>query len=225
MLTSGDGILGFIKSGGFAMYPLLICSLVGWAVIFERLWVYRRLNQDLKTFHLEAIHALLRGDKDALKALCATGNYTYLPTARLLMSALERLNSKDERLRQRWVEALERRRLVINQELRKNLWVLGTIASSTPFIGLLGTVVGILESFHQMAQKGTGGFAVVASGISEALIATAGGLVVAVIAVIAYNAFQAGLGKLTLTVKIHTEEFVEMLSAIEAPQKTAQDGA
>ena len=76
------------------------------------------------------------------------------------------------------------------QKLKKHLWILGTVASSAPFIGLLGTVVGIIKAFESMAVAGTGGFAVVAAGISEALVATALGLAVAIIAVMFYNYFQ-----------------------------------
>ena len=214
LMFSGDGgIFGFIKSGGFTMYPMVICSLVGWAVIFERLWYYRNLAEGLKHFHLEAINALLRNERESLKRLC--GDYPRLPTAKLISVALDRLGAKDERLRERWIESVERRRLLVNQDLRRNLWVLGTIGSSAPFIGLFGTVVGVLQSFNQMSSKGAGGFAVVASGISEALVATAGGIVVAVIAVIAYNAFQTRWSGLVLTIKIHTEELAEMLEHTE----------
>jgi biopolymer transport protein ExbB len=183
-----QNLIGFITAGGFAMYPLVICSLAVWAVIFERLWHYRRLGEELRAFHLEALNALLRGDLGGLKSLC--GRSDRLPTARLVGAALERLGARDARLREKWPEAVERRRQLLNQELRRNLWILGTIGSSAPFIGLFGTVVGILRSFQDMSRTGSGGFAVVASGISESLIATAAGIVVAVVAVIAYNAFQ-----------------------------------
>jgi len=196
-------------SGGFAMIPLVICSLLVWAVIFERLWRYRKLGHELKAFHLEAINTLLRNERESLKSLCA--RQADLPTARLLSGALERLAAKDVRLRERWHEALERRRQLINQELRQHLWILGTIGASAPFIGLFGTVIGILRSFQSMARAGAGGFAVVASGISESLIATAAGIVVAVIAVMAYNAFQTRWSSLVLMIRIHTEEFAEML--------------
>ncbi|MFL5814884.1 MAG: MotA/TolQ/ExbB proton channel family protein, partial [Bdellovibrionia bacterium] len=69
----------------------------------------------------------------------------------------------------------------------------------------------------QMAAKGSGGFAVVAAGISEALIATAAGIVVAVIAVMAFNAFQTRWNSLVLTIRVHTEEFSEILSSLESP--------
>lgn len=203
-----------IQSGGFAMYPLLACSMITWAVVFERLWQFRRLNSGLKTFHLEALNALLHrsqgGNHETLRALC--NRYDQVPSARLIAVALERLGAQDARLRNRWMEALERRRQLINQELRQNLWLLGTIGSAAPFIGLFGTVIGILSSFQEMARTGSGGFAVVAAGISESLIATAAGIVVAVVAVMAYNAFQTRLTSLVLTIKIHTEELAEMLA-------------
>jgi biopolymer transport protein ExbB len=208
-MFSHQNILGMLWSGGFVMVPLLICSLVSWVVIFERLWSYRKLGQHLKSFHLEALNALLRNDRDALKRLCDQNSD--LPTSRLLITALERLNSSDPRIRSRWMEAVDRRRHLLNQDLRSYLWILGTIGSAAPFIGLFGTVVGVLESFQQMAVKGSGGFAVVAAGISEALIATAAGIVVAVIAVMAYNAFQTRWSGLVLTIRIHTEEFAEIL--------------
>lgn len=196
-------------SGGFAMWPLLICSILTWVVVLERLWRYRRLGQDLRDFHLEAVNALLRGDRRALWKLCDSRQD--LPTARLLHVALERLSSKDKRLRAKWIDAIERSRQLVNQELRQNLWILGTVGSAAPFIGLFGTVVGVLQSFHDIAKTGKGGFSIVAGGISEALIATAAGIVVAVVAVLAFNAFQTRWQALVLTVRVHTEELLEIL--------------
>jgi biopolymer transport protein ExbB len=206
-------LIEILKVGGLVMDFLILCSLVVWAVIFERLWRYRRLHSALREFQLQALNALLRNDWTGLRSLCS--HNADLPTARLTLTALERLSSKDERLRANWGEALERRRQLINQELRRNLWILGTIASAAPFIGLYGTVVGVLKSFNQMAQSGAGGFTVVAGGISEALVATAAGILVAVVALIAYNAFQTRWNALVLTIKLHTEELAEVLGASE----------
>ncbi len=214
---SNQNIWGLVTSGGFTMYPLVICSFLVWAIIFERLWTYRRLGHHLKSFHMEAINTLLRSDLDALRGLCHQNSE--LPTARLLMVALERLNSKDSRLRNHWLEALERKRQMLNSELRQYLWVLGTIGSSAPFIGLFGTVVGILRSFQEMAKTGSGGFAVVAAGISESLVATAGGIVVAVISVMAFNAFQTRWSTLVLTIRVNTEELTEMIETSILEQK------
>lgn len=209
---SAQNLWQMIHSGGTVMYILLFCSLVCWSVILERIWSYRKLGHELKSFHLEALNLLLRNDPEALKRFC--DNHPGIPTARILLVGLERLSSKDERIRARWLEALQRRRQLLNQELKRNLWVLGTIGSAAPFIGLFGTVVGILSSFQQMARTGSGGFAVVAAGISESLVATAAGIVVAVVAVMAFNAFQTRWSTLVLTIRLHSEEFAEILATI-----------
>jgi len=95
-------------------------------------------------------------------------------------------------------------------QLKRNLWILGTIGSASPFIGLLGTVVGIVKAFHDMAEKGAGGFSVVAGGISEALIATAAGLIVAIVALITYNIFVTVANQTINGVKLATEELLDL---------------
>ncbi len=207
---NSQSLWDLVVSGGFTMVPLVFCSLVAWGVIFERLWNYKWLERDLKSFHLLAINTLLCSDFEALGTLCRS--HDGLPTARLLQVALERLRSKDLRLKDGWFEALERKRQVINLELRRNLWILGTIGNAAPFIGLFGTVIGILRSFQSIAKVGSGGFAVVAAGISESLIATAAGIVVAVVSVLAFNAFQTRWSSVTTLIRVSAEELCELLS-------------
>jgi biopolymer transport protein ExbB/TolQ len=202
--------VAFIKSGGFVMIPLLLCSLLTWIVIFERWTRFKNLKTDLSTFHLQASTLLLRGDFKQLSSVCAL--HSKLPSARLLGHAIDRVESKDEAIRQFWMESVERERLLENQRLKKNLWVLGTIANAAPFIGLFGTVVGILQSFSEIQKTGRGGFDVVAGGISESLIATASGIVVGIIAVAAFNAFQAKLSDLLLHLKVQVQDLCELLS-------------
>lgn len=192
------------------MLPLLFCSLIAWVVIFERAFRFQKLQRSLKEFHLEAMNLLLRKDLNQVKELCRKNDE--LPTSKLLQTAIERRYATDEKLKKNWVEALERKRQLVNLDVKKNLWVLGTIGSASPFIGLAGTVIGILHAFAQMAREGAGGFAVVAAGISEALVATAAGIVVAVVSVLAYNIFQSRAAKFILLIKIQAEEFAEMIA-------------
>jgi biopolymer transport protein ExbB/TolQ len=103
------------------------------------------------------------------------------------------------------------RRFEEMERLKGSLWILGTVASSAPFIGLFGTVVGIVKAFHHMAVLGSGGFAVVAGGISEALIATALGLVVAIVALIFYNYFQIRLDRIEAALTIGGARLLEAL--------------
>lgn len=202
-------MLNWFHIGGFIMYPLLACSLAVWVVLFERLYRFFKLRDRLHQFQYEAVNALLRKDLSQVRSLCARNED--LPTSKCLVTALDRLEAKDNETRSQWPSAVERTRQLVNADLRKRLWVLGTIGSSAPFIGLFGTVVGILRSFNEMARAGAGGFAVVAGGISEALIATAAGLVIAIVAVLAYNAFQVQASDLIMRVKLYVEELSELL--------------
>src|SRR5262249_42369516 len=100
-----------------------------------------------------------------------------------------------------------------SRQLKRFVWLLGTVGSLAPFIGLFGTVVGIIRAFENMAATGSGGFAVVAAGISEALIATAGGLLVGVLSIFAYNAFMVQLNSLSAELREQTEDLLTWLGA------------
>ena len=95
--------------------------------------------------------------------------------------------------------------------LKRYLWALGTVGSSAPFVGLFGTVVGILKAFQSMSVAGTGGFKVVSQGIAAALVATAAGLLVAIYAVIAYNYFVARINGISMQYRLYCEEFLATL--------------
>ena len=112
------------------------------------------------------------------------------------------------------------------QALRAPLWVLGTLGAVMPFVGLFGTVVGILGSFRQIGATGQSGFAVVAPAISEALITTAGGIAVAVEAVVLFNIFQARIAKESFDMTLRSDELTEVVidhaadvsAALQAPR-------
>ena len=104
-------------------------------------------------------------------------------------------------------------------ELRRGLWLVGTIGSLAPYVGLFGTVIGIIRAFSDMAEHGAGGFEVVASGISEALIATAAGLAVAIIALMFFNFLQTQVGSIAGTYARSCERFVQALLFLESSQQ------
>ena len=107
--------------------------------------------------------------------------------------------------------AVERQRQQLNLGLRAHLWILGTIGATAPFVGLFGTVVGIMQAFQQMAKSGQGGFTVVAAGISEALVTTAGGIAVAIEAVVLFNFLNTHVQKVALRFRLLAEEYLELL--------------
>src|SRR5262249_51180534 len=94
-----------------------------------------------------------------------------------------------------------------------NLWVLGTIGSSAPFIGLFGTVLGIIRAFHAIALAGTGGFAVVAAGLLGGLIGPALGLAGGLVAVICYHYFQPRVDRIDAALRIGSGRVLEAVSA------------
>lgn len=197
-------IWSLVKTGGWTMYPLFVCSVAVWGVIVERLWALRSWREKNREFLLSFSNLWLRGDRDGARKLCDRAEVELAEIARELVG--ENANPGDKRA----VARVERKRLELSAELRRFLWVLGTIGSAAPFIGLFGTVVGIIKSFTSMAEAGAGGFNVVAAGISEALVATATGIIVAVIAVFFYNYFQVRVGKLQFQLRMLCEEMLEV---------------
>ncbi|MEW6056315.1 MAG: MotA/TolQ/ExbB proton channel family protein [Bdellovibrionota bacterium] len=190
-----------VKTGGWTMIPLFVCSVAVWGVVVERFWTLRNWREKNREFLLSFSNLWLRGEKDGARKLSEKAGVELADLARELFN---------EPLTEKLVHRIERKRLEQAGELRRFLWVLGTIGTSAPFIGLFGTVVGIIKSFASIAEAGTGGFAVVAAGISEALVATAAGILVAVIAVFFYNYFQVRVGQYQFQLKLLTEEMIEV---------------
>lgn len=188
--------------GGWVMWPLLIFSVLSWAVILERLYTYITLRPKLAELATALINSLKSGDLASARQICLAGKPQ---VNEIFVTALETKRPRD--LAERMTE---RSRVRLMSQLKRNLWILGTIGSASPFIGLLGTVVGIVKAFHDMAEKGAGGFSVVAGGISEALIATAAGLIVAIVALITYNIFVTVANQTINGVKLATEELLDL---------------
>ena len=188
--------------GGWVMWPLLIFSVLSWAVILERIYTYVTLRPKLTQLARLLMQSLRSGDTAAAKQICQSGK-PYI--AELFVNTLD-----TKRPRELAERMTERSRVRLMSQLKRNLWILGTIGSASPFIGLLGTVVGIVKAFHNMSEKGAGGFSVVAGGISEALIATAAGLVVAIVALITYNIFVTTANQTINGVTLATEELLDL---------------
>lgn len=205
-----------LKSGGWVMFPLLVCSVFVWGVCAERLLALRNWRQKNREFFLSFSNLWLRQDFDGAQKICSqsTTELAELGQELLEVQARARIGRMDS---EKVFSRLERKRLEQSAELKRNLWLLGTIGSAAPFIGLLGTVLGIIRSFQSMTETGAGGFTVVSAGISEALVATAAGIVVGVIAVFFYNFFQTRVGSLQFQLKLFTEEMFELWESAKAP--------
>jgi biopolymer transport protein ExbB len=199
-MTSTFDLRALIHDGGFIMAPLVACSVIATTVIVERaialFGVSRRTRREAaEVLALVAASERARGARTAI--------------APALLGGIERaVGGRDP------ASAIERERLAAVEELRRGLWILGTIGASAPFIGLFGTVVGIIRSFAEIASTGHGGFSTVAAGISEALIATGSGIVVAVIAFGAHNYFQTRVASIATRWRLLGDELREALADV-----------
>ena len=204
MQPQGLDLLAIIHQGAIATYPLILLSIISVTVVFERLWSLRNLSAMTLRIADSLQEPLKKGQRDLAVAICKQNSNS--PAGRIFLNILshEKIAHADA-ANSIATEAMFEE----TQKLKKHLWILGTVASSAPFIGLLGTVIGIIRSFESMAVAGTGGFAVVAAGISEALVATALGLAVAIIAVIFYNYFQTRIGSLNALFRIQVGKVLQ----------------
>lgn len=167
------------KQGGFIMWPLLAFSVMIWIITIYKILYLVKFSKDAKHFVTEATRIVQSQKLHEMEFL-----YKTCPE----VIAKAHFAIFDEALsREDYEQRLHRRLDETNSDLKKHMWLLGTIASSAPFVGLFGTVWGIMEAFKQIGSSGKAGFAVVAGSISEALIATGAGILVAVIAVMFYN--------------------------------------
>ena len=207
MQQQGIDFIDIIQKGAIATYPLILMSVISVAVVLERLWALKNISSLTLRIAESLIEPLKKGQHDLAVVICKQN--TDCPVGRIILNILNHDSSaRPEMTNSIAAEAMFEE----GQRLKKNLWILGTVASSAPFIGLLGTVVGIIKSFESMAVHGTGGFAVVAAGISEALVATALGLGVAIIAVIFYNYFQTRITGLNGLFRIQVGKIIQSLN-------------
>ncbi|MDA8243072.1 MAG: MotA/TolQ/ExbB proton channel family protein [Elusimicrobia bacterium] len=196
-----------IFKDSFTLAILLFCSLLSFTFAFERWFYFRKARQKKIDEFLSHVSGLLKkGEAD--KALDYTSRIDS-PVGRLFHYALQHREMNRHDLE----ELLATKRQEERLNMERNLGVLGTMGNIAPFIGLFGTVVGIIKAFRDLALSGAGGPAVVAKGIAEALVATAGGLAVAIPAVIIYNYFMRKTKVITSELEIFSARLLIMLEA------------
>lgn len=206
-MQQGMNLLEIIHKGAIATYPLIVMSVISVAIVLERLWSLRNIGNATLRLSESIMDPISNGQKDLALAMCRQNAQS--PAGRIFMNVITRYARESfETVSALATEAMFEE----TQKMRKHLWILGTVASSAPFIGLLGTVIGIIKSFESMAIVGTGGFTVVAAGISEALVATALGLGVAIIALIFYNYFQTRIGNLNGLFRIQVGKILQKMN-------------
>lgn len=180
-------LLQVFKDGGFIMWPLLAFSIAIWVITIQKVLYLNKFKKSADSTLLDVKKVVEANRLDEL-------SHVYRASPELIAKAHYAIFD-EAASREDYEERLHRRLGEINNALKNNMWMLGTIASSAPFVGLFGTVWGIMESFKKIGDSGKAGFTVVAGSISEALIATGAGILVAVIAIMAYNYLNTKIAK------------------------------
>ena len=235
----GNDIIQMVVHAGLmvklVLLILFLLSVVSWMIIFVKWRVFHKARQD-NAYFLE----LYWENTEFSKIYEECDDLIFSPLARLFKSGYTELKkiskihagstSKDQNQTiQPVMNSLERslRKTAIDETSRaeKTLSFLATTGNTAPFIGLFGTVWGIMESFRNIGMKGSASLAVVAPGISEALIATAAGLAAAIPAVVAFNYFNRKVVALTSEMDSFTSDFLALLERhFIKKQMTSKEG-
>ncbi len=198
---------------------MAVMSIASLLVASERLFTFRKARKNSREFLRNLAPLLERRDLDAAAAALPEGDVGYL--GRVLSAGLRAFRQaprNDADLSFELVaRALERQTERETQNMKRGQSLLATVSSTAPFVGLLGTVMGIVNSFQMMAASGSGGLGTVSAGISEALITTAFGLLVAIPAVMIYNYFQSVLDAVTVDISESSNELLDVVATIARP--------
>ena len=204
-----------VRAGGPFMWPIIICSIVLVGIVLERLWTLQRkrvLPQDL----IKKVSELAERNQVNPKVIEALEKNS--PLGRILAAAL----ANRHRGREIMMERIEDTGRHVVHELERFLNSLGTIASISPLLGLLGTVTGIIRAFNAVMLGGMGDPRMLAGGISEALITTAGGLAVAIPSFIAYRYLRGKVERIVVEMEKIAVTFADTLGS--EPQVGESDG-
>lgn len=198
----------FVKGGPF-MWPLLAFLIIGLAFVLERFWTLSRATIDSRKFNASIKDALDTGIDKAID-VCAN---TRGPIANVIQAGLTRVDRGIEHVE----KAIMGSGTIEMAFLERNLVWLATVVSIAPMLGFLGTVSGMVNAFDSIAQANDISPSLVAGGISEALLTTMFGLIVAIIIQFFHNFFVSRIDRIVADMEESTQEFVELL--IEKEQK------
>src|SRR5215210_5376241 len=200
-----SSIMDLMSHGGGAMWVVVAFSVIALAVGIERAFAQWKFVTRARSLGETVTRCLSRGALEEARSACERSPS---PIADVFLVGYERLGrAKPEHV----ATAVHRERLRVNQDLRTRLWMLGTVGATAPFVGLFGTVVGIILAMGELNPNETVKLGEIAGPISSALVVTAAGILVAVEAVILFNFFSQRANRIATELKLLTDEFLELL--------------
>jgi biopolymer transport protein ExbB/TolQ len=204
-MFAGKTILEILQTGGFTMYILLLLSLISVTILLERIFYYRKLSKTKRAEFMERVRrALMGGNLERAMEICRD---TQAPFSNVVHSGLEVHDHHGKEIS----GAMEREITVETMKLERNTSIVATIGNTAVYIGLFGTVLGIIRAFHDISSAGAGGMSIVIGGVAEALVCTAAGLFVAIPAVIAYNYFTRRVEQFISEMELCASELSDLI--------------
>lgn len=207
-------MLEVVIAGGVMMIPIILASIVALAIIFERFWALRR-SKVMPVADVEMARKLAEAGQVSKNAIDNLGSSSVVGS--VLATGLASSNLPRHVMKENVEEA---GRHAVHR-LERYLPALATIGSISPLMGLLGTVFGMISSFSQISKAGAGDPAAVAGGISEALITTAAGLVVALVAVIFHRFLKAKVDNYVISMEQEAVKLIEVVNQTNNRRPTA----
>jgi biopolymer transport protein ExbB len=199
-LVSSGGV-----GGAVIMITLLLLSIIGVYIIVERFLAIKKASKEDANFMNQIKDFILDGKIDAAKTLCKSNNS---PIARMIEKGVSRIGKPLSDIG----TAVENTGKLELNKLEKNLSTLATISGAAPMIGFLGTVIGMILVFHEMASGGGGvDLNTLSEGIFTAMITTVAGLIVGIMAYVGYNTLVARVEKIVFVMEARTTEFLDIL--------------
>jgi biopolymer transport protein ExbB len=204
-----------VQAGGWLMIPILLCSIISAAICVERFWTLRMEQVAPRNLLSQVWNWIKNNQMDTrqLRDLKAGS-----PLGQILAAGI----TSHRKGREVMKESIEEVANHVVHELERYLNTLGTVAAITPLLGLLGTVIGMIKVFTAIRLEGTGNAAVLAGGISEALITTAAGLTVAIPSLFFYRFFQRRVDELVIFMEQEALKLVEVLNTERAERQDAK---
>jgi len=197
-------VFELVQAGGWLMWPIILCSVIAMAIIAERLWAYQAKKVIPANLVAQIWQLNQKGQITAAHIATVRGSS---PLGRILAAGLTNRDHPKIVMK----EAIEEEGRQVVHELERYLNTLGTIAAITPLLGLLGTVIGMIKVFTAITSAGVGNPAVLAGGISEALITTAAGLSVAIPALAFHRYLSGRVDKLVIGMEEQALKMVEVM--------------
>ena len=207
-----QSIWELMSHGGGAMWVVVAFSVIALAVGIERAIAQWNFLDRARALGDTVTRCLAKGAVDEARTACERSPS---PIADVFLVGFERHGRAKPEL---VATAVHRERLRVNKALGTRRWMLGTIGATAPFVGLFGTVYGIMDAMGKIDPNTTVTFGQISGPISAALIVTAAGILVAVESVILFNYFSQRAGRIATEMKLLTDEFLELL--LEAPKET-----